>query len=401
MSNLNFWGKLDRLREEIQLEEERKIKMREFLMREMRLERGVRAEDPPRHIRQGSIWNGLITSNFITKNPMSVLASFIIAVVASGGISLAAENSLPGDALYSVKIDVNEKMRGALVFSAKSKAELETRLAERRLEEAAELTARGNLSAETRERIEKNFEAHVEKVATRIAEFESESNVTDAADVASKFETSLTAYEQILSRLESRAEGEVKTQIRPLRRRVRNRLQSVTSKRVSIDVEVVNKNGNPEAKAAMKLAAEGKIGAATNVINSVKTFTENQKTKLGTEATANAEARLKVAEDLVVEARAKVTSSANGQAFNLAQQAIRVAQEARLLIRSAANLNISGGANFFLENETGSFEAENVAKDDDNSNEGQSSVEVEVETETETSGNGAKIEGNGRIKIDL
>ena len=52
-----------------------------------------------------------------------------------GGISYAAEGAVPGDALYPIKVSVNEEVRDLVAFSPEAKADWETRRLERRLAE--------------------------------------------------------------------------------------------------------------------------------------------------------------------------------------------------------------------------------------------------------------------------
>ncbi len=102
------------------------------------------------------------TSLFTIKNAYAFAA--ILLLIATGGVAQAAEGSLPGDALYAVKVKVNEPIRGALSFSASAKAEWETKKLERRLEEAEELILEGRFDgealAEMEKRIDRNFEDH-------------------------------------------------------------------------------------------------------------------------------------------------------------------------------------------------------------------------------------------------
>src|SRR3989338_3749649 len=48
--------------------------------------------------------------------PIMAIA-LLIALFVGGGTSLAAENSLPGDPLYHVKVGINEEVRGWLSLS--------------------------------------------------------------------------------------------------------------------------------------------------------------------------------------------------------------------------------------------------------------------------------------------
>src|SRR5438552_3912642 len=59
-----------------------------------------------------------------------------LIMLASAGTALGAQNALPGDVLYPVKLHVNEKLETALASSPEAKALVSADLAERRLSEA-------------------------------------------------------------------------------------------------------------------------------------------------------------------------------------------------------------------------------------------------------------------------
>ncbi len=63
-----------------------------------------------------------------------ILAPLAVVFLIGGGTAAAAEGALPGDALYAVKIYVNEEVVQALAQSPVAKAEVHASLAERRVE---------------------------------------------------------------------------------------------------------------------------------------------------------------------------------------------------------------------------------------------------------------------------
>jgi hypothetical protein len=69
---------------------------------------------------------------------VTALASLLIFFIAGGSIVAASGNSLPGDTLYSVKLEV-EDVRMAFTFSDVGKAKLEMNFANRRIEELARM----------------------------------------------------------------------------------------------------------------------------------------------------------------------------------------------------------------------------------------------------------------------
>lgn len=77
--------------------------------------------------------------SWITYHTRPVMAASLVAIVALSGVSYAAEDALPGDSLYSIKVNVNEEARLLFAFSDEASAKWEIRRAERRLEEAITL----------------------------------------------------------------------------------------------------------------------------------------------------------------------------------------------------------------------------------------------------------------------
>src|SRR5258708_36151599 len=94
----------------------------------------------------------------LTYKPMPILIAILL--VLGGGTSFAAQSALPGNPLYTVKVNVNEKVEGMLSLSDEAKANWEAVLAGRRLTEAENLAAQSKLDAQTRAQLETQFEDH-------------------------------------------------------------------------------------------------------------------------------------------------------------------------------------------------------------------------------------------------
>ena len=181
----------------VNLESEEKIEIRNFLFSfiEKKPANYVSKEILERLKKQRQNILSSYVLSFYKKPMLAIIIPIIIAI--SGGVSVAAENSLPGDFLFPVKVKVNEEIRSVVALTPKAKAKWEIKVVERRLEEAEKLSAEGRLKAEVSAKIEENFKAHSDRVQERIAEFKAE----DRAEVSSNFETSLNAHEAILEKL--------------------------------------------------------------------------------------------------------------------------------------------------------------------------------------------------------
>lgn len=135
-------------------------------------------------------------------------ALFVFAGVTSG----VAENALPGDALYSYKINVNEQVVKSLSFGNEAKARAFASIAERRLVELEQLTIEEKTEKRPRDEkviaaLNENFRESAEEVHNYVAKIEEEGNIGDAMNVTVTFETTLSAHSDILEEVNEDTEA--------------------------------------------------------------------------------------------------------------------------------------------------------------------------------------------------
>lgn len=181
----------------------------------------------------------------------------VIIILLGGGASVAAEKAVPGDALYPVKVSVNEEVRSALSFSAEAKARFEARRAERRLEEAEKLSLEGRLNAETRAEIASRFEEHAEAFEEHAAKVEGEQRAEAVAEARAFFAAMLQARESALIELTAKEEGSAKEE-------AQNLVQSIRA--------VLEASGKGEARmnADTEMKMKGEMGTSSNAQGETK-----------------------------------------------------------------------------------------------------------------------------------
>ena len=138
-------------------------------------------------------------NNFRNKKGISILV--IGSLLMGGTVSFAAENTVPGDVLFPVKVHVNENVRGAVAVTPKAKAEWEVRLVERRLEEVEKIAILPNVLPEIQQLAEENLSRYTKHVENRIAKFEEGEDDEDAMETASKLSDVFNTHEQVLAGL--------------------------------------------------------------------------------------------------------------------------------------------------------------------------------------------------------
>ena len=120
-------------------------------------------------------------SSYVFLSPRYLVPLFVVLVVfIGGGTTSAAQGALPGDLLYPVKVSINEKVEVALAPTPAAKAEVQVRLAERRVEEAQKLSSQGRLNKKTAKILSDDFDEHAAQ-AVALAGPEPQEQITTAA----------------------------------------------------------------------------------------------------------------------------------------------------------------------------------------------------------------------------
>src|SRR3989338_9046963 len=117
---------------------------------------------------------------FMSYHVRMSLAGLVLFVFAGTGTVSAAQGALPGDLLYPVKVSINEKVEVALAPTPAAKAEVQVRLAERRVEEAQKLSSQGRLNKKTAKILSDDFDEHAAQ-AVALAGPEPQEQITTAA----------------------------------------------------------------------------------------------------------------------------------------------------------------------------------------------------------------------------
>jgi len=203
---------------------------------DMRLNLGVFIDEHPARapflVRTYSYFSSvqrILSSRHALTGYRLVAMSLVIVLVAGVGTTYAAVNALPGDPLYSIKINVAEPVEHVLTASGESQAQWDVTLANRRLEEAEKLAAAGTLTARNAQIVQTQLAAVTQNLNANVAVVPSATASTSAAtsgstqiaaiaqasDAQSDLEASLSAHVQVLNALASTSPS-VQSAIAPL-----------------------------------------------------------------------------------------------------------------------------------------------------------------------------------------
>jgi hypothetical protein len=191
-------------------------------------------------------------------------------VLLAGGTAYASEASLPGDALYTVKIRVAEPIEVALATTPEKKAQVHADLAERRIKEATKLAVAQTLTPETADFLEKKFSKHVDAHLAVADELAAEGKVDASLDTRSDLEAHLSAHADILDMVEDHLETApeaVQEATETVLAAVKLRQEVVSETRIALEREVADDATPTETLALVTRASEAvSVAAKTTII---------------------------------------------------------------------------------------------------------------------------------------
>ncbi len=160
---------------------------------------------------------------------MPIIAiALVLAAALGGGVSVAANQSLPGDTLYSFKTHVNENLESAFLVTGEARANFDINTAEERLEEAQKLAASGKLDAQAQAQINANFDQHAKEASDEISALEKNGDYDAAANVAAHFQSVLADHASTMTQASAQGDATVKASLDPLTVKVRAVLEQAS-----------------------------------------------------------------------------------------------------------------------------------------------------------------------------
>jgi len=155
------------------------------------------AQNPAQSIKSPfyDTWSVLRQKMFI------VPTAFVFVVVLAASTIFAANNSLPGSSLYSVKM-LKENVESLAATDIETKTLIEASHAISRLEEVEQVVvSSGQLDTNTRKQIENNFESRAQSVTDSINKLRDRGRMKEASKIQSDFESRLAEYEKTIKEL--------------------------------------------------------------------------------------------------------------------------------------------------------------------------------------------------------
>lgn len=362
-------------------------------------------------------WNIGNYINLAIKHNNFMMALLItIMLAAGGGSSVMAEKAIPGDALYQMKVVVNEPVIGLFTLSKEGNTAWQERLVERRLEEVQKVVAQGTLSTSTQVEMEVAVRAQIDKFALAVKDLSGNKNTAViSSELAIRLESALRAHQDILEKVV--ADGTLATSTKETTKDLLSSLKEdesqVKSHREEAELHLGDNENNANASSTPEVAALNKQAVAEKILANVQEKYLAEKVNLATSTRSNIEQELSAIEKILVEGKADVATAKYNDAREKFQNVIQLSNDTRVTIVTSSikgDLEVDLGSNFERENKNESNDSENstssVRKNDNHDNKnGTSSVDKDSDEENATS-SAVKSEKNkndnngGALKID-
>lgn len=151
-----------------------------------------------------------LASRFFVR-AVAVMAVLVLMLTGVAGITFAAQESIPGDTLYSWKVGV-ENIQSMFISSTQSRAEFEVQRTTKRLQEVTELAVRKPTEASITQEAYQRLQDQMQVTTDEIAKVASE-NPQKALDTALTLQSTLQAHKDVLNHLAPKVATDTKPQI--------------------------------------------------------------------------------------------------------------------------------------------------------------------------------------------
>lgn len=254
----------------------------------------------------------------------------VLVAVVFGSTSAYAEKAIPGDPLYGMKVNINEKVAGVFSITKEEKAEWQERLVERRLDEATKLVSDNKFTEKERVILENQIKSQIEVFSTNVKELSLKSSESiTSKDLNTRLQASLQAYKSVLDTLSTNntINADTKSQAVILLTTIDS--GSVIANDNKIEMASTTVDTGVDSASALTKKAD-----ASSALSSVKLLYQKDKLKLSLTKQKEIDSNLAVAENYILEGDKYITSGDYTNAISKYTSAISTIDEIQLSLVS-------------------------------------------------------------------
>ncbi len=257
-------------------------------------------------------------------------ASLLMIFFFGASVAFAAQQSLPGDLLYPVKTEITEKVLAWTMTSEEARAQYDIALVQLRLEEIEKVSAEKKLDQKASANVQRLLTNHIADIKSHVDTIEKEGQSDAGIEANSELEASLNAHTGLLEKLNVDAG-------------IISNVKEKTSVLVKARQEGESKL-NTQSAPALKVAAEKKLAQTAEHMRAATDLLESKKSAISAEAYDKAKADLNLAQENFNQATVKLTAQDYSNAFILFQNAMRIALQVEISVKTESNFKVPTGA---------------------------------------------------------
>lgn len=212
------------------------------------------------------------TRSFLTRHLFHTIPAVALAVlvlmISAGGVTLAAQSTLPGDFLYSWKVGVVESIESAFVVGTQQRADFEVARTTKRLTEITELAVRKEIDAQTTAEARTRLEGQIQVAADQIAKAAVE-NKEKALATAVELNATLQAHKDVLNQLQPKVGSDVQPQVQGVITTIEKTVTGVAQTVQDLKQQTKQESVTTKSDVDLKEDAAGKLDAAKKKLDGV------------------------------------------------------------------------------------------------------------------------------------
>ncbi len=250
----------------------------------------------------------------------------LILIVTVSSASYAAEFSLPGEALYGLKVNLTEPLRGSLQSTPQAQAEWNGTLVERRLNEAHVLAEKGNLAGEAESEIVRRLTMQTDKARASVVQVSTHDTLA-AAELNSRLEATLQIGQEVFTTRSQRQTTNKTSASEQLHESLAVQASSTQALSVKLETEW-NKSGDDKDLAEHTAQLQQRLMKEQDKLERP----QPPKTAIEQQRAEEIARKLKQAQALIATPTTTPDSATEGQrSIRQLQQALKLEHEAQLL----------------------------------------------------------------------
>jgi len=275
----------------------------------------------------------MLAARPVAKYATLAVVSLMTVVFFGAGVSVAANNALPGEFLYSVKTEFTERLVRLAIIDDSAKANYDISLLQKRLQEAEQISSKNRLDALTSNRVQALVSIHIADAKSGIRKIKQQQGVGAGLVQDTELQASLNAHAEVLGALSQKTTPGEAEGIKSLAVSIDDQAATMREEQQDERIELFAKDA-----ATVRDSANIAMQKAQSLQVQVAAFIESKKADVSVSTYKKAMTDLDSVTIMVLDGKAALEAGDYNNAFILLQNAVGTAKQIKIYIQNQALL---------------------------------------------------------------